>query len=149
MSQYYLRTYLSILNVGWGGEDDELYKRTRKCKFSIGSPDSSEGSIYDMEEMDLTTKLNYLRENQLLKCNNKKELLDEHESTWQTNGLNAFCSPEQQFYLEEVQFLSDFCVKITVELTLNNGHWSDLRCGITDQQYDETTAAPKYKKRKL
>jgi hypothetical protein len=134
---------------GWGGEDDELYKRTRKCKFSIGSPDSSEGSIYDMEEMDLTTKLNYLRENQLLKCNNKKELLDEHESTWQTNGLNAFCSPEQQFYLEEVQFLSDFCVKITVELTLNNGHWSDLRCGINDQQYDETTAAPKYKKRKI
>lgn len=134
---------------GWGGEDDELYKRTRKCNFSIASPAESEGSIYDMEEMDLTTKLTYLRENNLLKCNNKQELLEEHDNTWQSNGLNAFSSPEKQYFLEGIEYLSDYCVKITVELTLNSGHWSDLRCGIHDKQYDETSAAPKSKKRKI
>lgn len=102
-----------------------------------------------MEEMDLDTKLTYLRENQLLKCNNKKELLDEHDTTWRSNGLTAFRSAEPQFFMEALEYLSDFCVKITVELTLNGGHWSDQRCGIDDKQYDDTDATSKVKRRKI
>ncbi len=69
---------------GWGGEDDELYNRTKKFSKIIKA---SEGSITDLENLDLKDKLKYLKENDL-KFMKKYEALDEHEATWQTNGLN-------------------------------------------------------------
>ena len=69
---------------GWGGEDDELYKRTKKF-FDINKV--KEGSIKDLEELTLQQKLDYLRENDL-KFMKKKEALSQHESTWRQNGLN-------------------------------------------------------------
>jgi hypothetical protein len=69
---------------GWGGEDDEIYKRTIKF---YGIQKVHEGSIRDLEDLNLEEKLDYLRENDL-KFMQKREALAEHEATWKTNGLN-------------------------------------------------------------
>ena len=69
---------------GWGGEDDELYKRTTPY-YTITK--SKNGSIRDLENMNLQQKLGYLKENDL-KFMQKREALAEHDRTWQTNGLN-------------------------------------------------------------
>ena len=95
---------------GWGGEDDELYKRVKKY-YTIKK--ATKGSIIDLENMNLEEKLEYLRENDL-KFMKKKEALAEHASTWKYNGLNninyeeagrAQCGPN--------------CEKILVELMLS------------------------------
>jgi hypothetical protein len=69
---------------GWGGEDDELYKRT-KMFYDIKKV--HEGSIQDLEELNLQQKLDYLKENDL-KFMKKREALAEHETTWRLNGLH-------------------------------------------------------------
>jgi hypothetical protein len=69
---------------GWGGEDDELYKRAVKF-FDIKKV--HEGSVKDLEELSLQQKLEYLKENDL-KFMKKREALAEHEATWRNNGLN-------------------------------------------------------------
>jgi hypothetical protein len=71
---------------GWGGEDDELYNRTKKFARIIKV---KEGSIRDLENLNLADKLEYLKENEL-KFMKKREALAQHESTWQSNGLNEF-----------------------------------------------------------
>jgi len=70
---------------GWGGEDDELYKRTKKF-FNIYKP--QKGKIKDLENLSLEQKLEYLKENDL-KFMQKQEALAEHEKTWNINGLNS------------------------------------------------------------
>ena len=70
---------------GWGGEDDELYKRTKKF-FNIYKPEK--GKITDLENLSLQQKLEYLKENDL-KFMQKQEALAEHEKTWNINGLNS------------------------------------------------------------
>ena len=45
---------------GWGGEDDELYKRTVAAGVQIVAPHS--GTITDLEDMDLKGKVALLRE---------------------------------------------------------------------------------------
>jgi hypothetical protein len=70
---------------GWGGEDDELYKRTKKF-FNIYKPEK--GKITDLEDLTLQQKLEYLKENDL-KFMQKQEALAEHEKTWNINGLNS------------------------------------------------------------
>jgi hypothetical protein len=69
---------------GWGGEDDELLKRTKKFYdvFKV-----RKGKIQDLENLNLEEKLDYLRENEL-KFMKKQEALAEHEATWKRNGLN-------------------------------------------------------------
>jgi hypothetical protein len=69
---------------GWGGEDDELYKRTIPY-YTISK--AKKGSIRDLEDMNLQEKLGYLKENDL-KFMQKREALAEHEKTWRYNGLN-------------------------------------------------------------
>jgi hypothetical protein len=69
---------------GWGGEDDELYKRVIKY-YSIKKTD--EGSITDLENLNIEQKLQILKENDL-KFDKKKEALERHNATWKTNGLN-------------------------------------------------------------
>ena len=81
-----------------------------------------------MENMELDTKLKVLRENRLWKCMNKNEVLAEHETTWQVNGLIDLNYKEIKRII-----LNDFTIKITVDLLLNN-HWTDDRSGIDDSQ---------------
>jgi hypothetical protein len=69
---------------GWGGEDDELLKRTKKF-YNIIKP--TKGTIQDLENLDITQKMDYLRENKL-KFMKKQEALAEHDATWKKNGLN-------------------------------------------------------------
>ena len=57
---------------GWGGEDDEMYKRVKEQGYQPTVPTS--GEITDMEEMDLQAKLSFLKSNKLWKCMNKNEV---------------------------------------------------------------------------
>jgi len=87
-----------------------------------------EGSIVDMEEMNLQQKLAVLKQHKVWKCMNRYELKNEHETTWQSNGLSNL-SYKVLLRTE----LDRFCSKVTVDVQLN-GHWSDDRCGIDDEQ---------------
>ena len=39
--------------------------------------------------MNLPKKLQFLREHKVWKCMNKTEVLEEHSSSWKTNGLSS------------------------------------------------------------
>jgi hypothetical protein len=69
---------------GWGGEDDEVLKRTKKF-YNILKP--SKGTIQDLENLNITQKMEYLKENEL-KFMKKRETLAEHDLTWKKNGVN-------------------------------------------------------------
>lgn len=92
-------------------------------------PSGKNATIVDMENMTLESKLNFLRVNKVWKCLNKNEVLEEHASTWKTNGLSDLKYNE----LSRVN-LNDHCVKVRVDLLLNN-HWTDSKSGINDTSY--------------
>jgi hypothetical protein len=126
---------------GWGGEDDEMMKRIQLQKLTPTSPSS--GTIQDLEEMTLQSKLQFLRKNSVWKCMNKFELLKEHSSTWDSNGLK-----DLKYSVLKRQD-TDACAthkssnsggrgsvsRITVDVLLNQ-HWTDLACGIDDSQLE-------------
>jgi len=60
---------------GWGGEDDLLRDRIQDARFRVQRVDF--GSIYDLEQMSLEEKLEYLKEHRL-KCQDKWERRDWH-----------------------------------------------------------------------
>ena len=95
---------------GWGGEDDELYKRT-KPYYTITK--SKNGSIRDLENMNLKQKLDYLRDNDL-KFMQKREALAEHDRTWQTNGLNNI--KNLAAFEESITSCGENCERILVNL---------------------------------
>lgn len=109
---------------GWGGEDDELYNRTRKF-FNILKV--QKGSIRDLEEMNIEQKMEYLRENDL-KFMLKREALAEHEKTWRNNGLNTL-----KFRKIGMSSCGEKCEKITVELD---------NIGNVSQKVADQTGAP-------
>lgn len=45
---------------GWGGEDDKLRERAKNCQFKIVRPPN--GTMVDLENLDITLKLKYLKE---------------------------------------------------------------------------------------
>jgi hypothetical protein len=51
---------------GWGGEDDEMHNRLERLGLTFDAPDK--GTIRDLEEMNLTEKLDFLRKNEEWKC---------------------------------------------------------------------------------
>jgi hypothetical protein len=106
---------------GWGGEDDELYKRTTKF-YKIEKV--KEGNITDLENMNIEEKLEYLRENDL-KFMLKREALALHEKTWKKNGLNSLSSnndaksSQQKYSILEKRVCGnkyDHCENILVDL---------------------------------
>ena len=126
-SSYKLVKRGSIRNTfwGWGGEDDELQLRSQKCRIRWIWPDK--GSLRDLEEMNVEEKVQHLRENRDWKCMVKRELLSEHDRTWKMNGLgNLGYSVLQQEPLHE----SEKATKITVDVGLNDNHWSNEHSGI-------------------
>jgi hypothetical protein len=92
---------------GWGGEDDELYKRTKKFYDILKVKN---GSIRDLEELSLEQKLDYLRDNDL-KFMQKNEALAKHDSTWKKNGISTLDYKEIN-----VDSCGERCEKIEVEL---------------------------------
>lgn len=96
-----------------------------------------------MEEMTLETKLQFLKQNKIWKCMNKTELLDEHNTTWNTNGISDLN------YTEEKRIeINDNCIIFTVDVLINE-HWTDLVCGIDNSQLDENVTILKSKFLKL
>ena len=93
---------------GWGGEDDELYKRTRKF-YNILKADK--GSIRDLENLTLQQKLDYLKEKDL-KFMQKIEALAKHKSTWDKNGLKSL-----KFEEEDISSCGKNCELIKVQLS--------------------------------
>jgi len=93
---------------GWGGEDDELYKRV-KHYYSIAKV--KEGHITDLENMNLEQKLQFLKKNPELKFMRKKETLAKHAETLNTNGLNDIRYNEINSETCGIK-----CLKVLVEL---------------------------------
>ena len=69
---------------GWGGEDDALKRRLDRNNIRIERP---EGSVIDLEELNLTEKLQDLKQNQSKEY--LKEKLDQDKTEWNKNGLNT------------------------------------------------------------
>jgi len=92
-----------------------------------------QGTVQDLENMDLKTKLGFLRKNKQWKCMNKWEALKEHEKTWKTNGLH-----DLQFKVLGERSLDpntegvSKATLITVDVKLNGNHWANKQCGIDD-----------------
>ena len=95
---------------GWGGEDDELLKRTKKY-YDILKP--TNGSIEDLEDLNLEEKLQYLRENDL-KFMKKREALAAHDETWKTNGLNELTNVD--FMILGESTCGENCEKYIIDL---------------------------------
>jgi hypothetical protein len=97
---------------GWGGEDDELYKRVIKY-YSIKK--TEEGSITDLENLNIEQKLQILRENDL-KFDKKKEALERHNATWKTNGINNIHLRDFNIKTKDVSSCGTNCETIHVSL---------------------------------
>ena len=116
---------------GWGGEDDEMQLRLETLNIKWDAPDS--GTIVDLEGMDLTTKLSFLKQNKEWKCMVKWEALNEHATTWKTNGM-ADLSYDIKMMIpldkdndggEERK-----ATKLTIDVKLNGDHWANSKCGV-------------------
>ncbi|KAL7573711.1 hypothetical protein ACA910_007751 [Epithemia clementina (nom. ined.)] len=112
---------------GWGGEDDEMQKRLERLGIQFEAPTS--GTIRDLEEMTLTEKLNFLRENKEWKCMVKWEALEEHETTWKVNGMSNL--NYKVLKTEIIPESGGKASRITVDVQLNpNNHWANAKSGM-------------------
>mmetsp|Transcript_4046 Transcript_4046/g.7659 ORF Transcript_4046/g.7659 Transcript_4046/m.7659 type:complete len:348 (+) Transcript_4046:230-1273(+) len=117
---------------GWGGEDDELQLRCATRNISWSGP--THGTITDLEDMNVEEKMKVLKGNKEWKCNMKWEVLEEHKDTWSTNGLSSLTySEEGRVPLGD----SGKAVKVTVDVGLNGGHWTDGKSGVDDVSYEK------------
>eukprot|EP00968_Pinguiococcus_pyrenoidosus_P021651 scaffold2875_cov247-Pinguiococcus_pyrenoidosus.AAC.7 len=117
---------------GWGGEDDEMYQRVVASDMSFVRPNAKDlpqgvTLVEDLEHMDIKTKTTFLKQHEDWKCMIKRELLQEHGSSWRTNGLSNL----HYEVLERDDNFLDSCIKVTVELGLNNHDFSDYKARIT------------------
>lgn len=94
---------------GWGGEDDEMMRRVNACKIQVIKV--NEGTLTDLEAMDMQTKLGYLKSKKL-KNMSKWELRDKHKATWEINGLSNLNVKVKETLLED-----EFCSHTVVELS--------------------------------
>ena len=124
---------------GWGGEDDELYKRTRKF-YNILKADK--GSVRDLEDLTLQQKLDYLKEKDL-KFMQKIEALSKHKSTWDKNGLKSL-----NFKENDITSCGKNCELIKVELSDNEQQLATKKVIDTDfpeEMFVEQDEMPKEK----
>jgi predicted glycosyltransferase involved in capsule biosynthesis len=94
---------------GWGGEDDALFKRTIRF-FKIFKPKN--GTIVDLEDMNLIQKKEYLKDNKLIFML-KYEALAEENKTWKSNGLS-----DLQFIELVKTNIDTHCMHIIVEINI-------------------------------
>jgi hypothetical protein len=78
--------------------------------------------------MNLETKLAVLKSHQDWKCLNKHEILAEHANEWNINGLSNL---KFRILSRDNSHLNTEIVRVDVLL---NDHWSDLVCGVDDNQ---------------
>jgi len=108
---------------GWGGEDDEMQKRCERLRIKWDYP--PKGTIRDLEEMDISQKINFLRSHKAWKCQVKWEALKEHDTTWETNGISDLV-----YSLISKTSIDVKATKATVDIKLNGAHWSNDKCAI-------------------
>lgn len=109
---------------GWGGEDDELYKRVKTQNMTIVVP--NKGSFIDLENKGLKAKLQHLRTNKTLKCLNKDELLREDNKS---SGLS-----DLKYRTIKEQTIGPIVTVVTVDI-LKNDHWTDRFCDFDNSHY--------------
>jgi len=113
---------------GWGGEDDEMQKRCERLRIKWDYP--LKGTIEDLEKMTISQKIGFLRQHKAWKCQEKWEVLKEHETTWKTNGLSDLSySLIKKEYLDK----DKKSTKITVDVKLNgtlSSHWSNEKVAL-------------------
>jgi hypothetical protein len=121
---------------GWGGEDDELRRRVNEINLQIENPEEENCEITDLEGMNLQEKLQVLRENEDWKNMRKRELKEEHSSTWRDNGVNSI---EGEYLDLKDEKINDYTTKIIVELI-----YSDESGNLVlPQKEDEATKVDK------
>mmetsp|Transcript_17497 Transcript_17497/g.36907 ORF Transcript_17497/g.36907 Transcript_17497/m.36907 type:complete len:338 (+) Transcript_17497:226-1239(+) len=114
---------------GWGGEDDEMQKRLETTNITWEAPDH--GTIVDLEDMDLSTKLGFLKKNKEWKCMVKWEALEEHPTTWNRNGL-----ADLKYGIKMIKRMDkedggeSKVTKLTTDVQLNANHWANDKCGV-------------------
>mmetsp|Transcript_47473 Transcript_47473/g.100875 ORF Transcript_47473/g.100875 Transcript_47473/m.100875 type:complete len:164 (+) Transcript_47473:98-589(+) len=114
---------------GWGGEDDEMQNRLETLGIKWDAPDG--GTIVDLEEMDLHTKLGFLKQNKVWKCMVKWEALEEHKATWQMNGLADLSYDIMMIKRMDREDGGESKVtKLTTNVKLNGDHWANDKCGV-------------------
>ncbi len=114
---------------GWGGEDDEMQKRLETLGIKWVAPDR--GTIVDLEDMDVGTKMAFLKKNKQWKCMVKWEALDEHAQTWETNGLKDLSYDIKMIKrLDREDGGESKVTKLTVDVKLNGNHWANEKCGV-------------------
>lgn len=114
---------------GWGGEDDEMQNRLETLGITFDAPPS--GTIRDLEEMDLHTKLQFLKQNKEWKCMVKWEALEEHKQTWMKNGLaDLSYDVLNTVEMDENDPGPSKVTKLTTDVKLNDNHWANDKCGV-------------------
>ena len=123
---------------GWGGEDDELQNRMKRTKMQFTSPRVEEGGeLMDLENMTLHEKLQLLKKQNVdsegsdnnWKCMVKTDLLKEHESTWNKNGLKDQTQHSLNVLYDrrsDQVHPSTYASKINVHLTKNDDKWDTV-----------------------
>jgi hypothetical protein len=71
--------------------------------------------------------LDFLRSNREWKCMVKWEALEEHETTWKSNGM-----ADLKYSVLETKSLDDSkkSTKVTVDVKLNGTHWANAKSGM-------------------
>jgi hypothetical protein len=84
-------------------------------------------TIIDPDNMTLPEKLDFLRANREWKCMVKWEALEEHETTWKSNGM-----ADLKYSVLETKSLDDSkkSTKVTVDVKLNGTHWANAKSGM-------------------
>ena len=104
-----------------------MQRRLERLGIRFDAPDS--GTLRDLEEMNITEKMDFLRQHKEWKCMVKWELKDEHEATWKTNGLaDLKYDLLKQTTLDEDG--GQKATKYTVDVRLNGNHWTNAKAGI-------------------
>lgn len=104
---------------GWGGEDDELYTRTREARVRIVKP--RRGTIEDLENLTVANKMAALKKTGE-KFMLKYEMLGTHKATWRKNGLvglNYKVVSERRCQVGIGAHTR--CVRITVDVVADGG----------------------------
>ena len=119
---------------------DQIYPATSEATVGglvdFGLP--GEGLVTDMEEMDLQSKLAFLKTHKLWKCMNKNEVLDEHAATWEVNGLSKLTySILTDTKIPGTRSESRSEARKVVVDVMENDHWSDLVCSDSHTQLEK------------
>eukprot|EP00934_Nitzschia_sp_Nitz4_P006904 Nitzschia sp. Nitz4//scaffold315_size20666//6259//7425//NITZ4_008642-RA/size20666-processed-gene-0.3-mRNA-1//-1//CDS//3329547489//6894//frame0 len=115
---------------GWGGEDDELQNRCQAIGLKWDWPRTG-GTLVDLEQMTLQEKLNFLRNHKEWKCMVKWEALEEHATTWKTNGL-----VDLNYKILGTKPLDgkpagqSKATLLSVDVKLNGNHWANDKCSV-------------------